>query len=196
MFSFHPQKYGAVVAELLDRERLCELGPGCPVASARATLEPLTPRDLFGSQEPVDSSMAACCMSGLWLWHDDLEQSHTISQGISTASGSYWHGIMHRREPDDGNAKYWFRRVGHHPVFPQLRQSTADLASEGERARLADRLLQSPDWDAFFFVDLCSNARRMHGELEQFCREIARVEWQLLFDYCWTEARGSAWHPE
>ena len=46
--------------------------------------------------------MAACCLCGLWLLHDFLDESHSLSQEITTDTGSYWHGIMHRREPDYG----------------------------------------------------------------------------------------------
>ena len=65
--------------------------------------------------------MAACCLAGVWLLHDYLDESHTISQRIDTPSGSFWHGIMHRREGDFSNAKYWFR-----PLRP--RDKTAYLA--------------------------------------------------------------------
>ena len=60
---------------------------------------------------------------GLWLLAGDLDQSHSISQAIETAEGSFWHGIMHRREADFGNAKYWFRRVGSHVVFERLAEA-------------------------------------------------------------------------
>ena len=73
--------------------------------------------------------MAACCIAGVWLLHDFLDESHTISQGIDTPSGSFWHAIMHRREGDFSNAKYWFRRVGQHPVFDALGQRAAELAA-------------------------------------------------------------------
>lgn len=64
-----------------------------------------------------DSSPIA---AGLWMYIDDLERSHTVSQSIPDATGSYWHGIMHRREGDFGNSHYWFRRVGAHPAMEKI----------------------------------------------------------------------------
>jgi len=48
----------------------------------------------------------------LWLYVDDLGRSHEVSQGILTPLGSAWHGVMHRREGDFWNSKYWFRKAG------------------------------------------------------------------------------------
>ena len=48
----------------------------------------------------------------LWLLAGDLDHSHRISQQSETPLGSFLHGVMHRREFDFSNAKYWFRRVG------------------------------------------------------------------------------------
>src|SRR4051812_4745927 len=45
--------------------------------------------------------------AGLWLYVDDLDRSHTVSQSITDATGSFWHGIMHRREGDFANSHYW-----------------------------------------------------------------------------------------
>jgi hypothetical protein len=121
--------------------------------------------------------MAACCISGVWLLHDFLDESHTLSQKIDTTSGSCWHGIMHRREGDFSNAKYWFRHVGRHPVF--------DL--------LADRL-QTNTWDPFAFVDECQAAVRGKSNGVEQCQDVQQLEWDLLFDYCYQAATGRADH--
>lgn len=102
-------------------------------------------------------------ISGLWLLAGDIDRSHTISQDLPSAEGSFLHGIMHRREQDFGNSKYWFRRVGSHPVLDQI----ADLAGS-----LYD--------DPYDFIDTCSQAT---GDEIAACKEAQWVEWQCLMTY-------------
>ena len=73
--------------------------------------------ELFQGESLKNNTFGDAIKSGLLLWNDALDESHNISQGLENQTGSYWHGIMHRREPDYSNAKYWFGRVGTHPFF-------------------------------------------------------------------------------
>ncbi|HZO87240.1 MAG TPA: hypothetical protein VFB38_02805 [Chthonomonadaceae bacterium] len=96
--------------------------------------------------------------AGLWLYVDNLERSHTISQGLNDAAGAYWHGIMHRREGDFANSHYWMRRASAHP----LRQAR-------------------PDLDPDTLVDQVAAARGQNAP-ELVARQ--REEWKALFEWC------------
>ena len=96
--------------------------------------------------------------AGLWLYVDDLERSHTVSQTLETKTGSFWHGIMHRREGDFSNSHYWFRRAAGHPLLAA--QPTLDPG------RLIDNVSRADGKDA--------------PELVAGHRE----EWQALFQWC------------
>ena len=145
----------------------------------------------FSGQTLHDRQMAAACLSGVWLRYDFLDESHTLSQSISTTTGSYWHGIMHRREPDYSNAKYWFRQVGRHPVFEPLAHDAAQLAADEKNLRAdASFLTEQAVWDAFAFVDLCAAAISSDSSTERLCQRIQQQEARLLFDYCYRQAVG------
>lgn len=113
-------------------------------------------------------------MAGLYLYFSCWDDAHRLAQDIDTAEGSYWHGIVHRQEPDPGNAAYWFRRVGAHAIFPALRERAVSLGMPlGAR------------WDPLAFIEICERARRQTGsELEKQALQVQLAEWQLLFDYC------------
>lgn len=181
--------YGPALASVLQ-PRIMPLGPGVPDMNMRPKLAELTVERAFEGRDVVDELMAQAVLSGVWLYHDFLDESHTISQSIDTPTGSFWHGIMHRREPDYSNAKYWFRRTGHHDVFEPLAEAAAGLTAETTETRLV-HLSTEPAWDPFDFVDLVQTATEEGGEVEQACVEIQNREWWLLFDYCWRAAVGA-----
>jgi len=178
------------IDDLLAGERLNELGPGRPNDAVRAKLAGLTVERAFADATVRDREMAGCCLAGLWLYHDFIDEGHAICQDIATPSGSYWHGIVHRREPDYGNAKYWFRHLGRHEVFGPLHQAVLEIAKEHPSGPEGDLLLNQSSWDPFAFVDLCEQVERGRSGAEMLCRHIQAREWELLFDFCYRHALG------
>lgn len=120
----------------------------------------------------------ACCRSGLYLLAGDLDRSHAISQAIESTEGSFWHGIMHRREPDYGNAKYWFRRVGQHEAYDAMHAAAAKANLASHDGAGSDR------WDPLALVDLYQAGHQRGGEAEQQAIQLGWIEWQVLFSYC------------
>jgi hypothetical protein len=157
------------------------------VADAREDLIALTVEAAFAHAKIVDQQMAACCVAGVWLLYDFLDESHEISQAIHNSSGSFWHGIIHRREGDYANAKYWFRQVGQHPIFPDLVQAAQELSvSDGSESARAFQTWAV--WDACRFVDLCQAAVQGRSSGESFLCRVQEAEWELLFDHSYRRA--------
>jgi hypothetical protein len=163
-------RYPPLIAELLAIPHPTSLGPGSPNQAAGKRLSNLDAATLFGPFPVHDAEMARACLGGLWLRFDHLDESHTISQEIETPTGSFWHAIMHRREPDAGNSKYWWRRVGNHPVIAELEQRATE-----------QRL---PYSSPTAFVDFCERVRDTGLPEEEAAKRVQALEWQILFDHC------------
>ena len=181
MSSFNPTDYGPVLSELINIDRQRPLDAGNPSQAGVTKLQAATLESAFAHSEVADVDMARCVLSGVWLLHDFLDESHTFSQAIDTPEGSFWHGIMHRREGDFSNAKYWFRNVGDHPAYSQIATRVAEEVEGGEG------LLSNGDWDPFDFVDACQSALRT-GDQAAACLHAQQIEWEVLFDHCYQAA--------
>lgn len=49
------------------------------------------------------------------LWYDlhgDWDTAHRIVQNMYDTYAEWIHAYLHRKEPDIGNSKYWYRRSG------------------------------------------------------------------------------------
>jgi hypothetical protein len=88
--------------------------------------------------------------------------------------GDYLHAVMHRREPDAFNSKYWWRRVGPHPVFAELATAAAELSY----------LKPGQGWDPDRFVDDCEAARGRGGEREELLKRVQAAEMERLLAFC------------
>jgi hypothetical protein len=173
---FHPADYGPVLAPLVSGDRNRPLDAGRPDPAMRSALRLASVEAAFAQAPIADRDLAAACIAGVWLAHDFLDESHAISQNIDTPEGAFWHGIMHRREGDFANAKYWFRRVGDHEVYGEI-----------SAAMSADRTFT---FDPYSFVDLCQRVLRSSGDSVDHCRRVQQLEWELLFDFCYRRAVG------
>jgi hypothetical protein len=49
------------------------------------------------------------------LWHDargDWHAAHETVQDVPTPDAAWVHAYLHRKEGDQGNARYWYQRAG------------------------------------------------------------------------------------
>jgi hypothetical protein len=166
-------------------EQLVVTGDGNP--QTRETLRTLLPDQLLTA--PVTHPpLARLVLAGLWLWHDWLDESHTIAQQIETPDGSYWHAILHRREGDFSNSHYWFARCRAHPVAVDIAKRLPDLIAPHRGDPMVVQL-SAGGWNPAAFVDL---VEQLHGRPDDPRRSMAvaiqRLEWRALFAHCARQA--------
>jgi hypothetical protein len=73
------------------------------------------------------------------LWHDgrgEWDAAHSVAQDVHTDAGSWVHAYLHRKEGDESNAAYWYRRAG---------KPVASGTLEAEWSAIAAALLGAAD---------------------------------------------------
>ena len=172
---------------LISRLPTMPLGHGEPDTEVRVLLAPEFRQELFAPLKLVDPRSVDLCAAGLWLAFGHLEECHKIAQSHESPDGNFWHAIMHRREGDFWNSKYWFRRVNQHPIAALLRLKAIRVQRETQ-CRQVETLVMKSKWDAPLYVDLCERALSEGGVIEEFCRRTQQAEWHLLFEHCLQKA--------
>jgi hypothetical protein len=169
---------------------LVQAQPGHPL------LESHLNETAVGQLYPGASRAARLALAaGLLQIHDFWEASHEAAQVADDLGersfSAYWHGIAHRREPDAGNAAYWFRKVGRHPLFPALCDAAGALLEVHGDDRLTERLLGQGGWNPSAMIDLCTEARPGTPN-HALARRLQRLEMQLLLDATAAAVAGSS----
>lgn len=125
------------------------------------------PADLVAPAAINSSIHVDLVKAALFLWNDDFDHAHEYAQVAHNPEGSYWHAILHRREPDYSNAHYWYSRVGSHPVFHQM-------------AKIY------PGWKPENFILQCQKKRSPEDAAKLVEKQLK--EFQLLFRHTYSEA--------
>jgi len=140
---------------------------------------------LFGAKS---GAMVECCRAGLLLWNDDLEAAHPLIQELSDDTAAFWHAVLHRREGDYPNARYWWNRTGGHPAFEAIYDSVLHRVPEFS---LLDELRAEGRWLPLAFTDACELAAK-DGKHDAELRATQRLEIRGLLEWCASRVRAMA----
>jgi hypothetical protein len=118
------------------------------------------------------------------LFHDHWDQAHDLVGDLTDPDAAWIHGILHRREPDYWNAKYWFRRCDMHPGFNRLHAEIRNWPPESD-GEIIRRLTLPGSFDPFAFVDAveASETHRQHTESAEFLKKIQQAEFEALMQH-------------
>ena len=123
---------------------------------------------------------AECLRALVLLWHDHLDEAHGLVQDLAGGDAAWVHGIMHRREPDYSNARYWFHRVGAHAACESLAEAAAPVLAAHPAP--PHRLIREGRWDPFAFIDAVAARARGEAAIPEvdLLRELQRIETLVL----------------
>ena len=174
-------RYSEFVDRLLSQEDLLKaLIPKAPLDSELVRRLRETGDDLLAGEKVLaDPTMFALVRGGLFYVLDALPDAHAIFQEAGDDEGAYWHGMLHRREGDFDNARYWFRRAGTLPFFAETHRA-ACVHSE--------IMARQSNWDPYLFTGQCEQARFGDDDLTGEMQALQRVEFDAIFDYCWRQS--------
>jgi hypothetical protein len=188
--AFHLKKIGIlkhpVEINIQNQQPMPSLAPGTPSEELEWLRFQIMNRPTGKLISQPDISLETIAVrAGLLQFHDELDASHQCSQNREGEQlADHWHGIMHRREPDDSNAKYWYRRVGKSLIFKNLSkhaESVLSNISSSDADVWRKKLISSSGWDSFAFIDFCSFCRKSNDkDLIQAAENIQYMEMLLL----------------
>jgi hypothetical protein len=163
-------------------------------ALVRGHLAELSIEAVFGPSLS-DAHAARLALGGAALLYDDLDGCHTAAQAVEEPTANFWHAVMHRREGDFENSKYWWRRAGTHPVFADVFAAAMPVlkAAVGrDAAEFRGKLERAGEWDAFAFTDLCRACveKRASKATADLARRLQMLELNALLGFTVKKAMG------
>jgi hypothetical protein len=90
-------------------------------------LDPLAFADSVEKSEPP-AGLSGALQALWWDAKGDWQRAHACAQEHDDAAGMRVHAYLHRKEGDQSNAGYWYRRCGVAPSTVTLDQEWEELA--------------------------------------------------------------------
>ncbi|MBT4136607.1 MAG: hypothetical protein HOE48_01770, partial [Candidatus Latescibacteria bacterium] len=163
---------------------------------------------LFSEHILVSQIHGDLVRNALYQKNDDLDTAHQICQTIGKTADApeicYWHGLIHRREPDFKNAHSWFQKSRNLAANNQLYQATYNFLQRaiqmpdyGDTREVAlqfwQHLRNQGTWDALYFLNLCESAiENKNSDLQKLLEDIQAIEFETLFQWTFQKAIGTA----
>ncbi len=170
----------SLITQAIQIDTLPELGPRVrPGVLSVHTLESRL-EAVFKSWN-MPRSQRPLIRAAALLWHDHLDAAHVLVQDEHSADAAFIHGIMHRREPDFSNAKYWFHRLGRHATFPLIASQVAEILAKESNLSL-DPLIEGQKWNPMKFIDACeeSASKPVNEPRYLLLQRIQQIEFDAL----------------
>jgi hypothetical protein len=143
-------------------------GPRAGIATAGALTKALKTALAGLDEQRRDAALAVAL-----LWHDDLDGAHRLCQAHEGhQDNDYVHALLHRREGDFTNAKYWFREVGNHPVYAAVAQAAVAAGQGG--------LVDGGAWRPAAMVDACAAALGRDAAKRTVLMQVQAAEFRAL----------------
>ena len=176
------KSYSEFIDRILRTEKLLEkLTPSEPLDwELSRKLRETDDATLAGGKTIGAAAPFALVRGGLLYALDALDPAHAVFQEAHGDLGSYWHGMMHRREADFDNARYWFRRAGVLPFFDALHSAASQVSPD---------MARQSNWVPYLFTGQCEQARFGAEERVGEMAKLQRAEFDAIFDYCWRQSR-------
>lgn len=115
------------------------------VAEVRSLLDEALHQTVFSAPRQAQLFALALC------WHDQWDAAHDLCQTMEgDPDADFIHAVLHRREGDADNARYWLGKVGDHPAWRHL---VPVAAAEGLTG-----LVSSGAWRPGAFLARCLQA--------------------------------------
>ena len=144
---------------------------------------------IFDPGSPLNSDLAKLLRSDaiaslsvahrglLLLRNDEDEATHRVVQADEgQIDADAVHAIMHRREGDFGNARYWARIVDQHSIYDRLAEVVVGYAG-------TEPVRQTGRWRPMQLVDFCSRLDQLDDLAVTAARIAAELEMRLLRDH-------------